>query len=65
MCLSAMHMTGIREVRFAYSNDDAEAFGLSTAPVYAEMAKPISRQSIRIEQEKPEFSLYAYWKGLP
>lgn len=65
MCLSAMHMTGIKEAYFAYSNEDAEAFGLSTASVYAEMAKPISRQSIRIRQERPEFSLYEFWRSLP
>ena len=49
MCLSAMHMVGIGEVYFAYSNEDAERFGLSTARIYAEMAKPLSQQSIRIE----------------
>ncbi|MGH6999725.1 MAG: nucleoside deaminase, partial [Phenylobacterium sp.] len=31
MCLAAMHMTGVAAVRFCYSNDEAEAFGLSTA----------------------------------
>lgn len=49
MCLSAMHMIGIKEVYYAYSNDDAEKYGLSTARIYAEMAKPLSHQSIRIE----------------
>ena len=49
MCLSAIHMTGIREVYYAYSNEEAEKYGLSTARVYAEMAKPPSQQSITIE----------------
>ncbi|HLX28385.1 MAG TPA: nucleoside deaminase [Casimicrobiaceae bacterium] len=49
MCLSAMHMTGIGEVYYAYSNEDGEKYGLSTARIYAEMAKPASQQSIRIE----------------
>lgn len=49
MCLSAMHMTGVKAAYFAYSNDDAEAFELSTARIYAEMAKPIAQQAIRIE----------------
>ncbi len=49
MCLSAMHMVGIKEVYFAYSNDDAEKYGLSTARIYAEIAKPLSQQSIKIE----------------
>lgn len=65
MCLSAMHMTGIKEVYFAYSNEDAEAYGLSTAPVYAEMAKQLNQQSIRIRQERPAFSLYDFWQSLP
>lgn len=53
MCLSAIHMTGIQEVYYAYSNEDAEKYGLSTARIYAEMAKPVSQQSIRIEHVPP------------
>ena len=53
MCLSAIHMTGIEEVYYAYSNEDAEKYGLSTARIYAEMAKPVSQQSIRIEHVPP------------
>lgn len=49
MCLSAMHMIGIKAAFFAYSNDDAEPYGLSTARIYAEMAKPLAEQSIWIE----------------
>ena len=49
MCLSAMHMIGISQVYYAYSNDDAEKFGLSSARIYAEMAKPLAQQAIRIE----------------
>ncbi|HSW18598.1 MAG TPA: nucleoside deaminase [Ramlibacter sp.] len=49
MCLAAMHMVGIKEAYFAYSNEDAEAYGLSTARVYAEMAKPLAQQSIKVE----------------
>lgn len=49
MCLAAMHMIGISQVYYAYSNDDAEPYGLSTARIYAQMAKPLSEQSIEIE----------------
>lgn len=49
MCLSAMHLIGISEVYYAYSNDDAETYGLSTAGIYAQMAKPLAQQSIKIE----------------
>lgn len=48
MCLSLMHMVGIAEVYFAYSNEQGEPFNLSTARIYAEMAKPYAEQSIRI-----------------
>ena len=68
MCLSAMHLTGIREVAFAYSNDEGERYGLSTAKIYAEMAKPLAAQSlkavhmpVRIKGEDP----YEMWQALP
>ena len=66
MCLSAMHLTGIREVAFAYSNEEGEPYNLSTAKIYAEMAKPLAAQSlkathipVRIEGEDP----YEMWKA--
>ena len=48
MCLAAMHLTGVKAAYFAYSNEDGEPFELSTARVYAEMAKPIAEQAMRI-----------------
>lgn len=48
MCLAAMHMAGIEAVFYAYSNEEAAPFGLSTASVYAELAKPLVEQSMRI-----------------
>ena len=66
MCLSAMHLTGIREFAYAYSNEEGEPYSLSTAKVYAEMAKPLAAQSVkaihipvRIEGEDP----YEMWKA--
>lgn len=68
MCLSAMHLTGIREVAFTYSNEEGEPYGLSTAKIYAEMAKPLAEQSlkaahmpVRIEGDDP----YEMWQALP
>jgi tRNA(Arg) A34 adenosine deaminase TadA len=66
MCLAAMHMTGVRAVRFCYSNDDAEPFGLSTAAVYDEMAQPLEAQAIDIAQQPVSRrgpSLYEVWKA--
>ncbi|MXQ10523.1 nucleoside deaminase [Microvirga makkahensis] len=65
MCLSAMHLTGIREVTYAYSNDDGEPYGLSTAAIYAELAKPLDRQSLRIAYvplRPEEDDLYEMWR---
>ena len=65
MCLSAMHLTGIREVTYAYSNDDGEPYGLSTAAIYAELARPLAHQSLKVTYlpVRPEESdLYGVWR---
>jgi len=65
MCLSAMYLTGIREVMYAYSNEDGEPYGLSTAAIYAELAKPLDRQSLRIAYvpvRPEEGDLYEMWR---
>jgi tRNA(Arg) A34 adenosine deaminase TadA len=51
MCMAAMRLAGIAEVAFAYSNDDGEPYGLSTAAVYADLAKPFSEQSMKIAHQ--------------
>ncbi|MBN6189206.1 nucleoside deaminase [Aneurinibacillus sp. BA2021] len=61
MCLSAMHLSGIEAVYFAYSNEQATAFGLSTSSVYEQMALPIDKQSLPIKQvEVPAASEHPY-----
>lgn len=47
MCLAAMRMAGITEIAYAHSNADAEPYGLSTAAIYAELAKPLDEQAMR------------------
>ena len=65
MCMAAMRLAGVRGVAYAYSNDDGAPFGLSTAAVYADLAKPFAEQSMHIrhlpvaEEASPE--LYALW----
>ena len=63
MCLAAMHLCGVAEVHFAYSNEDGEPFGLSTATVYAQMALPPGEQSLPVRQSRPmgEAGLYEEW----
>jgi tRNA(Arg) A34 adenosine deaminase TadA len=48
MCMAAMRLAGIAEVVYAYDNDDGAPFGLSTAAIYADLAKPFSEQSMTI-----------------
>jgi tRNA(Arg) A34 adenosine deaminase TadA len=66
MCMAAMRMAGVTEVAYAYSNEDGAPFGLSTAAIYAELAKPFAEQSMRIRYlpvrlaQHPD--IYADWK---
>ncbi|NNP74656.1 tRNA-specific adenosine deaminase [Acinetobacter sp. Ac_3412] len=68
MCMAAMRMAGINRVTYAHSNDDAEAYGLSTAAIYADLAKPFAEQSMMIRyapiriDNKPD--LYGYWTSI-
>ena len=66
MCMAAMRMAGIGEVIYAYSNDDAAPYGLSTAAIYADLAKPFSEQSMSIRYEpvrlESRTDLYVDWK---
>ncbi|HSX55351.1 MAG TPA: nucleoside deaminase [Sphingomonas sp.] len=48
MCMAAMRLAGIGEVVFACSNADGEPYGLSTAAIYADLARPFADQSMRI-----------------
>ena len=45
MCYAAMRMSGVKEILFANSNEQAELFGLSTANIAAELVKPVNEQT--------------------
>ena len=64
MCLAAMHLCGIERAWFAYDNDEGEPYGLSTAAVYAQMARPPQQQSLPLRPLKPvgESGLYREWQ---
>lgn len=49
MCLSLIFMTGIHRVVYAYSNEEATDFGLSTTHIYQKMRQPVSTQDTVIE----------------
>jgi tRNA(Arg) A34 adenosine deaminase TadA len=65
MCMAAMRLAGVDKVFYAYSNDDGAPYGLSTAAVYEDLAKPFAEQSmaIRYMPVRPESkaNLYAEW----
>jgi tRNA(Arg) A34 adenosine deaminase TadA len=66
MCMAAMRLVGVGEVTYAYSNDDGAPYGLSTAAIYADLAKPFAEQSMTIRYEPVRLpsrpDLYAEWK---
>lgn len=64
MCLAAMHLCGIERAWFAYDNEEGEPYGLSTAAIYAQMARPPQQQSLPLRPLKPagETGLYLEWK---
>jgi hypothetical protein len=63
--MAAMWLAGVEKVFYAYSNDDGAPYGLSTAAVYDDLAKPFAEQStaIRYVPVRPEgkADLYAEW----
>jgi tRNA(Arg) A34 adenosine deaminase TadA len=66
MCMAAMRMSGVGEVFYAYSNDEGEPYGLSTAAVYADLAKPFAEQSMKIRHVPARLEtgpdLYVEWQ---
>ncbi|MNE42419.1 Guanine deaminase [compost metagenome] len=65
MCLAAMHLCGVSAAYFAYSNDDGEPFGLSTAAIYRDMTRPPLQQSLPLRPLRPagEEGLYRQWQA--
>lgn len=67
MCMAAMRLAGIKSVSYAYSNEDGTPFGLFTAEIYIELAKPFAEQSMKIQyipiRVENRTDLYAHWKN--
>ncbi|UHQ19732.1 nucleoside deaminase [Lysobacter sp. KIS68-7] len=66
MCLAAMRLAGITEVAYAYTNEDGAPYGLSTAALYADLAKPFAEQAMTIRHDaaaaQADPGLYADWQ---
>lgn len=62
MCMAAMRLAGVARVAYAYSNEDGAPFGLSTAAIYEDLAKPFAEQSMDIRHlPVTSADLYAEW----
>jgi tRNA(Arg) A34 adenosine deaminase TadA len=63
MCLAAMYLTGIREAAYAYSLEDGEPYGLSTAAIYEEFGKAPGARSLKATYVPiGDRDLYEGWK---
>jgi tRNA(Arg) A34 adenosine deaminase TadA len=66
MCLAAMYLTGIEQVHYAYSNEDGAPYGLSTAPIYAELARPPEQRTLQATYLRTRLAgedLYEAWRA--
>lgn len=68
MCLTAMLLSGVSEVHFAYSNEDGEPYGLSASRGYIEIARPPAEREMKLVGRRVRAEgedLYEAWSQLP
>ncbi|WP_237056336.1 nucleoside deaminase [Microbulbifer sediminum] len=67
MCLAAMYLCGVTRAYYALSQENGEPHGLSTAEIYAELARPAGQRTLRMIHipldDGPD--PYASWSALP
>ncbi|MCY1251357.1 hypothetical protein D9M72_651110 [compost metagenome] len=65
MCLTAMYLSGVKEVFYAYSNEDGEPFDLSAARGYVEIARPLEQREMKLHslpvRDEADEDLYEAW----
>ena len=67
MCLAAMRMSGIERIIYAFSNADAEPYGLSTALIAEKLRQePHQQEGLEFIQlnSQDQVNLYGLWKSL-
>ncbi|WP_455273262.1 nucleoside deaminase [Rhizobium herbae] len=68
MCLAAMRLAGITDIVYAYSNEDGTPYGLTSAPLYAELKKPFPDQQMsfayRPVRPEGEEDIYELWRKM-
>ncbi|MEZ5936156.1 MAG: hypothetical protein R3F54_30490 [Alphaproteobacteria bacterium] len=66
MCFAAMALAGVEAVFYAHSNEDGEPFGLSSAPLDAELERPAAERSLKMAYVRVCLGdgndLYAMWR---
>ena len=63
MCHAAMRLAGIREGYFAFTAEEAEAEGLVSVGIYAELCRPLDQQPMQVRHHPlpGEPSPYRAW----
>ncbi len=49
MCLTAMYLSGVEKVYYAYSNEDGAPYGLSAERGYVEIARPVDQREMKLQ----------------
>ena len=49
MCLTAMYLSGVEKVYYAYSNEDGAPYGLSAERGYIEIARPLDQREMKLQ----------------
>jgi len=67
MCLTAMYLSGVEKVYYAYSNEDGAPYGLSAERGYVEIARPVEQREMKLQglraRDEGE-DLYEAWKNI-
>ena len=67
MCLTAMYLSGVEKVYYAYSNEDGAPYGLSAERGYVEIARPPDRREMKLHGLRARDDgedLYEAWKEI-
>jgi tRNA(Arg) A34 adenosine deaminase TadA len=65
MCLTAMYLSGVEKVYYAYSNEDGAPYGLSAERGYVEIARAPDQREMKLHELRVRDDgedLYEAWK---
>lgn len=67
MCLTAMYLSGVEKVYYAYSNEDGAPYGLSAERGYVEIARPVNQREMKLQRLRARDEgedLYEAWNKI-